>query len=131
MSKSTTPGTPKPERLGFPRSARLRDGRDFASVREGGKVAQGRLLRLAVFCPSREGEPKAGIITSKRVGGAVVRNKVRRRLRELIRAVRADFPPGSLIVVIAKSAAAAAGFEELRAEWLLLARRLSILPPLS
>jgi len=76
------------------------------------------------------GEPaKAGIITSKRVGGAVVRNKVRRRLRELIRASRPDFPPGAWIVAIAKPASATASFEELRGEWLLLARRLSILPP--
>ena len=92
---------------------------------------QGRLLKLAVFRPTGEGEAKTGIITSKRVGGAVIRNKVRRRLREMIRLARADFPPGSLIVVIAKSAAAGAAFEELRAEWLLLARRLSILPPLT
>ncbi|MEI6279658.1 MAG: ribonuclease P protein component [Verrucomicrobiae bacterium] len=131
MSKSTTPATPKPERGRFPRSARLRDGRDFASVREGGKSAQGRLLKLAVFCPSCAGETKTGIITSKRVGGAVVRNKVRRRLRELVRFHRPDFPPGRLIVVIARPSAAGAAFEELRAEWLLLARRLSILPPLS
>jgi len=100
-------------------------------VREGGKVAQGRLLRLALFCPPAEGIARVGIITSKRVGGAVVRNKVRRRLRELVRHSRSHFPPGSLIVVIAKSTAAAASFEELRGEWLLLARRLSILPPLA
>jgi len=78
-----------------------------------------------------EGVAKAGIITSKRVGGAVVRNRVRRRLRELVRHTRAHFLPGCLIVVIAKPAAAAASFEELREEWLLLARRLSILPPLA
>jgi ribonuclease P protein component len=57
-----------------------------------------------------------------------VRNKVRRRLREILRIARAGFPPGFLIVVIAKPTAAGASFEELRAEWLLLARRLSILP---
>jgi len=97
-------------------------------VREGGKVVQGRLLKLALFCPRPEGIAKTGIITSKRVGGAVVRNKVRRRLRELVRHSRAHFPAGSLIVAIAKPAAAAASFEELRGEWLLLARRLSIVP---
>jgi hypothetical protein len=37
---------------------------------------------------------------------------------------------GAWVVVIAKSAAATAVFEDLRGEWLLLARRLSILPPL-
>lgn len=97
-------------------------------MREGGKVAQGRLLRLALFCPRPEGIAKVGIITSKRVGGAVVRNKVRRRLRELVRHSRTHFPEGSLIVAIAKPAAAAASFQELREEWLILARRLSILP---
>jgi ribonuclease P protein component len=89
---------------------------------------QGRLLRLAFFCPLAEGVAKVGIITSKRVGGAVVRNRVRRRLRELVRHSHAHFPSGSLIVVIAKPAAAAASFEELRGEWLLLARRLSLVP---
>jgi len=74
---------------------------------------------------------KAGIIASRRVGGAVARNKVRRRLRELIRVSRPDFPVGTLIVAIAKPASAIASFEELRGEWLLLARRLSILPPLA
>jgi ribonuclease P protein component len=100
-------------------------------VRESGKAVQGRLLRLAIYCHLAEGAAKVGIITSKRVGGAVVRNRVRRRLRELVRHSLSHFPPGSLIVVIAKPAAAAASFEELRQEWLLLGRRLSILPPLA
>jgi ribonuclease P protein component len=71
---------------------------------------------------------RIGLITSKRVGGAVDRNKIRRRLREIIRADRAKLAPGFDIVVVAKSAAAQAAFDDLRAEWLLLARRLSILP---
>jgi ribonuclease P protein component len=100
-------------------------------VREGGRVAQGRLLRLALLLLEGGAAAKAGIITSRRVGGAVVRNKVRRRLRELIRASRPDFPDGALIVAIAKPSCASASFEELRGEWLLLARRLSILPPLA
>ena len=100
-------------------------------MRESGRVVQGRLMRLALFCPPDEAPVRVGFITSKRVGAAVVRNKVRRQLRELARHSRAHFPPGSLIVVIAKPAAARASFQELREEWLLLARRLSILPPLA
>jgi len=110
---------------------RLREGREFALVRENGRVSQGRLLRLALLCQENGAPAKAGIITSKRVGGAVVRNKVRRRLRELIRFSRPDFPDGALVVAVAKPASADASFEELRGEWLLLARRLSILPPLA
>jgi len=125
------PAIPPPERkrLRFPREAHLREGREFSQVRERGRVAQGRLLRLAHLCLENGSPAKAGIITSKRVGRAVVRNKVRRRLRELIRVSRPAFPDGSLIVAIAKPASAAASFEDLRGEWLLLARRLSILPP--
>jgi ribonuclease P protein component len=90
---------------------------------------QGRFLRLAGLRLGTGDPTKIGIITSKRVGGAVVRNKVRRRLRELIRFSRPEFPAGMLVVAIAKPACAAASFEELSGEWLLLARRLSILPP--
>ncbi|MFA7234128.1 MAG: ribonuclease P protein component [Terrimicrobiaceae bacterium] len=127
------PATPPPERkrLRFPREARLREGREFSQVRERGRVVQGRLLRLALLCLENGAMAKAGIIASRRVGGAVARNKVRRRLRELIRVSRPDFPVGTLIVAIAKPASAIASFEELRGEWLLLARRLSILPPLA
>ena len=133
MSKSILPATPKPERkrLRFPKEARLREGWEYSLVRENGRVAQGRLLRVALLCQENGSPAKAGIITSKRVGGAVVRNKVRRRIRELIRASRPEFPSGALVVVIAKPAGANASFEELRGEWLLLARRLSILPPLA
>jgi RNase P protein component len=46
----------------------------------------------------------------------------------MIRAVLPSIMPGFDIVVVAKSSAASASLDELRAEWLLLARRLSILP---
>jgi ribonuclease P protein component len=130
VSKSTSPDTPKPERarLRFPKTARLLNSRDFRKVREKGKSSQGRLLRLGVLKDSAAQTSRIGFVTSKRVGGAVDRNKTRRRLREIIRADRPRLVPGFDIVVVAKSTAASATFDELRAEWLLLARRLSILP---
>lgn len=130
MSKSTSPDTPRPERerLRFPKTSRLLNSRDFRKVREKGKSSQGRLLRLGVLKESDPKPTRIGLVTSKRVGGAVDRNKTRRRLREMIRAVLPTIAPGLDIVVVAKSHAASASFDELRAEWLLLARRLSILP---
>ena len=130
MSKSTSQDTPRPERerLRFPKSSRLLNSRDFRKVREKGKSSQGRLLRLGVLKDSEPKPTRIGLVTSKRVGGAVDRNKTRRRLREMIRAVLPSIAPGLDIVVVAKSSAASASFDELRAEWLLLARRLSILP---
>ena len=53
-----------------------------------------------------------GFVTSKRLGGAVVRNKVRRRLREIVRAT--DAAPGFDVVLSAKTTAPAATFDDLR-----------------
>jgi ribonuclease P protein component len=112
--------------LRFPDSARLKNSRDFRRVREKGKSSQSHLLRLGVLRYDDSTPSQIGIVTSKRVGGAVARNKTRRRLREIARAHLPLIAPGQMIVIVAKSAAATAPFEELKGEWLLLARRLSI-----
>jgi len=70
-----------------------------------------------------------GIITSRRVGNAVIRNRVRRRLREIVRHSRPDWLPGLWVVVIARNPASRASHAELQAEWQRLARRASILAP--
>lgn len=89
---------------------------------------QGKYLRLSIKEEPTQGETRFGLITSRRVGGAVIRNRTRRRLREICRLHRPVVLPGWLVITVAKSAAAKATFAELREEWLLLARRLSILP---
>lgn len=68
------------------------------------------------------------MITSRRVGGAVQRNRMRRRVRELFRGARGEMAPDVWIVVVAKSGSAEVTFSELREEWLRLMRRLSIVP---
>jgi ribonuclease P protein component len=88
---------------------------------------QGRLLRLYATKDPAGGGSRFGLITSRRVGGAVVRNRIRRKLREICRLHRATLAPGWLVVIAAKPAAAGASFSELREEWLILARRLPIL----
>jgi ribonuclease P protein component len=71
-------------------------------------------------------EARVGLITSRRVGGAVVRNRVRRRLREIVRSDRAQLVHGLWIVLIARQQAAVASFEALRREWRQLAGRSAI-----
>jgi len=132
VSRSTSQDTQKPDSVGqrFPKTARLRQTKDFAKVREHGKTSQSRLIRIGLLRTAADQPAKVGIITSRRVGGAVVRNKVRRRLREILKTCISQIPAGLLVVIIAKSTAAEVPFKQLQAEWLLLARRLSILPPL-
>lgn len=72
-----------PERLG--REHRLHNSREFAAVKAGATAFRGRCILLLVLpCP---GEPtRVGLVASKRsVGGAVQRNRARRRLREILR----------------------------------------------
>lgn len=56
--------------------------------------------------------PRLGVTVSRRVGNAVVRNRVKRRIREWFRRARADLQPGAQVVVIARREAAVLHFEE-------------------
>ena len=64
----------------------------------------------------RASTARAGFVVSKAVGNAVVRNKVRRRLRHLVRPLLGDLPEGSLLVVRALPKAAEAPFATLGAD---------------
>jgi ribonuclease P protein component len=70
--------------------------------------------------------PRAGFVVTKAVGNAVVRNRVRRRLRHLVKAHLSDLPPSAELVVRALPAAAALTSAELDAE---LARCLKRIRP--
>ena len=69
---------------------------------------------------------RVGIITTKKVGIAVERNKVRRRVRELVRHTLPQWVPQIWLVVVVRKAAAEASFEELRRDWLSVAKRAGI-----
>ncbi len=69
---------------------------------------------------------QGAVVVSRRVGSAVTRNKVKRRLREIYRHELPRLKPGLWLVVTAKPGAATASLASLRAEWLRLAQRLSI-----
>jgi ribonuclease P protein component len=84
---------------------------DFARVHGQGKWLGGGLLGLK-SCQTNLPLARCGFIVSKRVGGAVIRNRVKRRLREIIRAV--SLKPGADIVISARPRAAAAEFPELK-----------------
>ncbi|GHH70267.1 ribonuclease P protein component [Streptomyces sulfonofaciens] len=91
----------------LPTEHRLRRPEDFATaVRRGRRAGRPLLvvhLRSGVTDPHAAGESvppaRAGFVVSKAVGGAVIRNTVKRRLRHLMRDRVAFLPPGSLVVV--------------------------------
>lgn len=118
-----------PRALRFPKSDRLTHTTEFKRVREEGGVTRGDLLSLGVLRMTAGERTRSGFVTSRRVGGAVVRNRVRRRLREIARRHQHKVISGAWIVVVARPRAASATFRALEHEWLRLAKRASILAP--
>ena len=76
--------------------------------------------------PNRSATNRVGITVSKKLGHAVVRNRVRRRLREIYRLNEERFAPGWDIVVVARSRCVDADFQKLTHAYLSLAQKAGI-----
>ncbi len=95
---------------------RLRDSAEFTAVVRKGRRAGRTHLVVHLLPTSTDGPPRVGFVVSKAVGGAVVRNTVTRRLRAAVRERLDLLPAGSLAVVRALPASAAASSVELGAD---------------
>lgn len=114
-------------RFRFPAARRLKLSREFERVRKEGRMVRGGLLMLGVLPVEGEKLFRIGLITSRRLGGAVARNRVRRWLREIVRRNQHSLKGGIWLVIIARPPTAQTDSAALEAEWLHLARRAEIL----
>jgi ribonuclease P protein component len=96
----------------------MRDSEDFSvTVRHGQKAGRTCLVVHVLPDPTRAGAPTVGFVVSKAVGSAVERNRVKRRLRHLVRDHHISrLPAGSRVVVRALPSAAGASSEWLGVE---------------
>lgn len=121
---------PHPER--FPKEARLLKRPAFTSVYNAGRKLHGR--RFVLFAvPVSKARSRLGITVTKKVGGAVVRNRLKRQVREIYRRWRSAPPKtpahGFELVVNVTERAPGAAFADLREELeTLLARALGVRP---
>lgn len=113
--------------LTFSKDKRLRDAADFARMRAEARMYRGSLISLGVASDFETAGFRAGFITSRKIGNAVQRNRVRRRLREIVRKNQPVLSGNIWFVTIAQAGAARASFRALEDEWLRLAMRASIL----
>ena len=98
-------------------SHRLRTGDEFRAVTRGGaRSARSHVVVHLTLLTQGEEAPRVGFVVSKRIGNAVVRNRVTRRLREIVRPHLATLPPGSAIVLRALPGIDEQPFAELRAD---------------
>ena len=89
------------------------------------RYANGMLVLYAR--PNRTGKNRVGITTGKKLGHAVVRNRARRRLREVYRLNEHLFKSGYDIVVVARHRCSCGDFQKLTQAYLSLAEKAGIL----
>ena len=116
-------------KLTLPKTRRLTISSEFARVKGQGSAERGRYLVLGAANISEEKAFRVGFMTPKHIGTAVVRNRARRRLRDIVRTHQARLRAGVWLVVVARPYAVNATYDQLRDEWLRLAERASILAP--
>jgi ribonuclease P protein component len=107
--------TPSPRGQRLPKAVRVRKRADFVRLeRSGYRRAGTRFVVLAH--PQRSGVSRLGITASRRVGGAVVRNRVKRLVREFFRRHQHAIAPALDVVVIARPTAATATYADVERE---------------
>ena len=109
------------------RAHRLRRPAEFQRVRAM-RRSWGHPLLVLYVAPNDGEATRLGISVGKRVGKAVVRNGVKRRVREAVRSRLSDLAPGHDLVFIARAPAAEASWPDLRAATEDLLRRARMLP---
>ena len=87
---------------------------DFAAIQERGTNRSHQLLTARVLRTDLE-LTRFGLATGRALGSAVTRNRIRRRLREALRAMASAYRPGWDVLVIARPASVDAGHETLAA----------------
>jgi len=123
ISNDMTPA----DSFSFSKDRRLTKASEYKRVKRDGLARRGKLLMLNVVPVENSGPCRVGVVTSRHVGGAVVRNRLRRRMREIVRQHQHELRGSFWIVLVAGRDATNASYQQLEDEWLRLAKRASIL----
>jgi len=103
------------KREAFPKSQRVLCRADYLRIQTTGQRLRKRHM-VGLYVRRNDNNHRLGLVVSRKVGGAVVRNRVKRLFRETYR--RLESPPCGLdVVVIARGSAADASSEHLRSQF--------------
>ena len=126
-SPEAAPRTPEPGRRRLGRASRLGQNRDFTRVRQHGqRLAQGCLIANWHGLPEG-GAPKVGIVTSRKIGGAVARSRARRLLRESFRQHQHELARPVELVLVARPSVAGRDFAGVEKDFLAALKRAGLI----
>jgi ribonuclease P protein component len=118
---------PVPKPLRFSRATRVTQSRDFLRIRQQGeRLAQGCLVANWNKLPEGA-SPKLGVVTSKKIGGAVQRVRARRLLRESFRLHQHEFLQPVELILVARNSIAGKNFADVEKDFLATLRRAGLL----
>lgn len=104
-------------RLGLSRGQRIRRRVEFVRIQTGGlRVTTRHFLFLLAAASGPAALPRLGVVASRKIGGAVQRNRAKRLVRETFRTSPTLFPSGADVVVIIRSGAPALCLAAVEAE---------------
>ncbi|NPV59771.1 MAG: ribonuclease P protein component [Actinobacteria bacterium] len=90
----------------------LRNSREFKEVIDGGEKSVLETITIFIL-PNHVGQTRIGISVSRKLGGSVKRNKIKRRIREAARRTASEIPKSIDLVVIARKAAEKASYQDI------------------
>jgi len=109
----------------FPKTERIQHGWQFRRLYDTGRCQKGRLLVLYTLAAT-EGRRRLGVVTSRRIGNAVARNRARRLLREAYRLNKHKLQDHLELAMIARTAIHDASLRDIETEMLSLWQRAGI-----
>ena len=116
-----------PKRLRLGRASRLAQSRDFARIRQQcERLAHGCLIANWNRLPDGT-SPKLGVVTSKRIGGAVERSRARRLLRETFRHHQHEFAQPVELVLVARNSIAGKKLADVEKDFLAALNRAGLM----
>ncbi len=114
-------------RLRFGRAMRIKQGRDFSRVRqEGQRLVYGCLIANWRKLPA-DGSSRLGVVTSGKIGNAIIRNRARRLLREAFRVHQYDLTQPVDLVLVARASITGKGFADVERDFLTTLRKAGLL----
>lgn len=111
----------------LPRNFSMTRHAEFSRTRKDGQAKGGAYLVLSTLADDSLPHHKAGVIVTRKVGNAVTRNRLRRRIHAICARNLPSIPGKRYLVTVLRWRAPEATFAQLEADWLKQAHRLGIL----